>query len=37
MNPGSISEPRGGNHPTYGVLNIFENGAVVMEIVEYKD
>ena len=37
MNPGSISTPRGGSRPSYGVVTISEDGAVSMEIVEYKE
>lgn len=32
MNPGSPSEPRGGNEPTYGIITISGAGEVKMEI-----
>lgn len=37
MNPGSPSQPRGGNKPTYGVITIDGAGAVNMEIRSAED
>jgi hypothetical protein len=34
MNPGSITEPRGGNAPTYGIIRISEAGEITMKIEE---
>ncbi|MCL2694316.1 MAG: YfcE family phosphodiesterase [Oscillospiraceae bacterium] len=34
MNPGSISEPRGKNPPTYGVIQTAEDQTIKMNIVE---
>lgn len=34
MNPGSPSCPRGGNKPTYGVIELSENGGIDMHIAE---
>ncbi|MCL2019278.1 MAG: YfcE family phosphodiesterase [Oscillospiraceae bacterium] len=36
MNPGSISEPRGKNPPTYGIIEIDEGLNVNMKIVEIE-
>lgn len=35
MNPGSISVPRSGSKPSYGIIKI-ENGEIYPSIVEYK-
>ena len=35
MNPGSLSSPRGHNHPSYGVIEIGDDGTVKMDIVAY--
>ena len=35
MNPGSPSFPRGGNKPTYGILEIVGSGEVKMNIVDF--
>ena len=35
MNPGSISLPRGGSNPSYGIINIIED-AVFVSVVDYK-
>ncbi len=35
MNPGSLSSPRGKNNPSYGVLEISDDGTVSMNIVAY--
>ena len=37
MNPGSPGEPRGGNQPTYGILEIVGSGEVKMSIINAKD
>ena len=37
MNPGSISEPRGKNPPTYGVIEVDENMTINMNIVELAE
>ena len=37
MNPGSPSQPRGGNGPTYGVITINGDGMVGMEIRSAED
>lgn len=34
MNPGSVSSPRGKNPPTYGVIDISEDGKIEMNIVQ---
>lgn len=34
MNPGSPTEPRGGNKPTYGILTIEGDGVLKPEIIE---
>lgn len=34
MNPGSVSEPRGKNPPTYGVIEIADDKTIKMNIVE---
>ncbi|MCL2637744.1 MAG: YfcE family phosphodiesterase [Oscillospiraceae bacterium] len=34
MNPGSISEPRGKNPPTYGIIETAEDATIKMKIVE---
>lgn len=36
MNPGSPSEPRGGNKPTYGILCFDGDGVLKPEIVEFE-
>jgi predicted phosphodiesterase len=36
MNPGSLDRPRGGNKPTYGTINIADDGGVSMNIVAYR-
>lgn len=36
MNPGSPSSPRGKNPPTYGVIEISDDGRIAMNIVELK-
>jgi hypothetical protein len=36
MNPGSLSSPRGGSRPTYGIINI-ENGTMSTALVEFKE
>ena len=35
MNPGSLSQPRAGHRPSYGVITISDDGKVGMDIVEY--
>ena len=35
FNPGSISMPRGGTPPTFGILTIEENGRIEGAIMEY--
>lgn len=35
MNPGSLGSPRGKNSPSYGILEISEDGQVNMQIVAY--
>lgn len=35
MNPGSLGSPRGKNAPSYGILEISEDGQVNMQIVAY--
>ncbi|MGN1318836.1 MAG: metallophosphoesterase family protein [Lachnospirales bacterium] len=35
LNPGSLTSPRGGSKPSYGILTI-ENGVLRASIVEYK-
>lgn len=37
MNPGSPSQPRGGNKPTYGIITIGGEGEVRMEIRSAED
>jgi len=37
MNPGSISEPRGKNAPTYGMVEIAEDKTIKMNIIELRD
>lgn len=34
MNPGSPTEPRGGNKPTYGILTVEGDGVLKPEIIE---
>jgi len=36
MNPGSVSEPRGKNPPTYGVIETAEDMTIKMNIVELQ-
>ena len=36
MNPGSLTQPRGGSKPNYAIIKI-ENGAVIPSLVEYKE
>lgn len=36
MNPGSVSEPRNGNKPTYGVIELGSSGEIKMEIRELE-
>lgn len=36
MNPGSLEQPRGGNKPTYGTIEISDSVSVSMDIVAYK-
>lgn len=36
MNPGSPSCPRGGNKPSYGILEVSDNGDINMNIVDCK-
>ncbi|MCM1164590.1 MAG: metallophosphoesterase [Lachnospiraceae bacterium] len=33
MNPGSPSEPRGGNPPSYGVIRLTDNGQIETDII----
>lgn len=35
MNPGSLSRPRGGSKPSYGIIKI-EDGVITPSLVEYK-
>ena len=36
MNPGSLTQPRGGSKPSYGIIKI-ENGVITPSLVEYKE
>lgn len=36
MNPGSLTQPRGGSKPSYGIIKI-ENGVITSSLVEYKE
>lgn len=36
MNPGSLTRPRGGSKPSYGILKI-EDGVITPVVLEYKD
>ncbi|MCL2077140.1 MAG: YfcE family phosphodiesterase [Oscillospiraceae bacterium] len=36
MNPGSISEPRGKNPPTYGIVEIADDKTIKMNIIEIQ-
>ena len=36
MNPGSLSSPRNGNPPTYGIIELSSSGEITMNIVTAK-
>ena len=36
MNQGSLTQPRGGSKPSYGIIKI-ENGVITPSLVEYKE
>lgn len=36
VNPGSLSLPRGGSKPSYGIIDIDDEGNIESEIIEYK-